>query len=71
MITPKYHIHLTVDFDFSTGFHRSPAVISTADILMFHIVGNVELRIHFFVCSDLTTIDIHSISIILLNVMID
>ena len=31
MISPKYHIHLTGDFDFSTGFHQSPAVISTAE----------------------------------------
>ena len=31
MISLKYHIHLTGDFDFSIGFHRSPAVISTAD----------------------------------------
>ena len=31
LISPKYHIYLTGDFDFSTGFHRPPAVISTAD----------------------------------------
>ena len=35
MISPKYHIHLTGDFNFSTGFHRSPAVISTADRHIF------------------------------------
>ena len=31
MIFPKYHIHIIGDFDFSIGFHRSPAVISTAE----------------------------------------
>ena len=49
MISPKYHIYLTGDFDFSTGFYRSPAVISTADaigtdqILMRHIQVNYTL----------------------------
>ena len=31
MISPKYHIYFTGDFDFSTVFYQSPAIISTAE----------------------------------------
>ena len=53
VISPKYHIHLTSDFDCSTGFHRSPAVISTAGywhlkepIKSKHVNGYQPITIH-------------------------
>jgi len=49
VISPKYHIQLTGDFDFSTGFHRSPAVISTADqAIIFYTRISITLFVLLF-----------------------